>query len=72
MRLLTLTATKLVQRIREEFDEMPGLEMTVDEGARFWALDAETCEHVLRQLHDVGFLARTDDGRYHKRSLVQS
>ena len=36
----------LTQRIRKEFDEVPGLQITVEEGVRFWALDAETCAKV--------------------------
>jgi len=54
----------LVQRIREEFEEAPGLRVTVTEAARFWGLDAETCGHVLAQLLASGFLARGGDGRY--------
>jgi hypothetical protein len=55
-------ATRLVQRIREEFEEAPGLQITMEEGARFWGLDAETCDYVLTQLFEMGFLAKTDDG----------
>ncbi len=33
---------KLVQRIREEFEDMPGLRLTTDEASRFWALDERT------------------------------
>jgi len=54
----------LVQRIREEFEEAPGLKVTVREAARFWGLDEETCGQVLARLLDVGFLARSGDGRY--------
>jgi DNA-binding IclR family transcriptional regulator len=54
----------LVQRIREEFEEAPGLRLTVREAARFWGLDEKTCGHVLHQLFAVGFLARGGDGRY--------
>jgi len=56
----------LIQRIREEFDEAPGLQITVEEGVRFWALDPETCAMVLSVLHNAGFLVRTQDGRYHR------
>jgi hypothetical protein len=54
----------LVQRIREEFEEAPGLRLTVREAARFWGLDEETCGHVLAQLLATGFLATGGDGRY--------
>jgi len=56
----------LIQRIREEFDEAPGLQITVEEGVRFWALDPETCAMVLSVLHNAGFLVRTQDGRYRR------
>jgi hypothetical protein len=70
MLMPTPTLTKLVQRIRAEFDETPGLEITVDEGVRFWALDAEACEHVLTRLHETGFLLKTHDGHYRRRRTV--
>jgi hypothetical protein len=65
-----LRFAKLVQRIREEFEEAPGLELDVDEGARFWALDRHTCELVLARLHDINFLVRTASGRYRQFSAV--
>jgi hypothetical protein len=55
---------KLVQRIREEFEDAPNLRMTVSEAARFWALDFRTCERVLAELLRMGFLARGPDERY--------
>ena len=55
---------KLVQRIREEFEDAPNLRMTVSEAARFWALDFATCERVLTELLRTGFLARGPDERY--------
>ena len=55
---------KLVQRIREEFEETPGLRVTIEEGARFWGLDRATCEQVLTHLFAAGFLSRGTDQRY--------
>ena len=55
---------KLVQRIQEEFEEMPRLRVTVPEAARFWALDEVICESVLMQLAAVGFLAQGTDRRF--------
>lgn len=48
----------LVQRIREEFEEAPGLSITMREAARFWGLDEPTCERVLAELLAAGFLAK--------------
>lgn len=55
---------KLVQRIREEFQEAPGLRLTSDQAARFWGLDLQTCEAVLDELRRAGFLLQRADGRY--------
>jgi DNA-binding IclR family transcriptional regulator len=60
----TLFFRKLVQRIRDEFDDFPDLRMTVTEAARFWGLDRATCERVLAELLRIGFLARGTDDRY--------
>jgi hypothetical protein len=60
--------TKLVQRIREEFEEAPGLRVTIDEAARFFGLDEDTCEQVLAHLFAIGFLARGSDRRYRQAS----
>ena len=54
----------LVQRIREEFEEAPGLRISVREAARFWGLDETTCGQVLHQLVAARFLALSGDGRY--------
>ena len=55
---------KLAQRIREEFEEAPGLRLTTNQAARFWGLDLRTCEEVLDELRQGGFLWKTADGRY--------
>jgi hypothetical protein len=56
-------SSKLIQRIREEFEEAPWLRFTVDEAAQFWGLDPEVCEQVLSRLIAVGFLASGSDQR---------
>jgi hypothetical protein len=55
---------KLIQRIREEFEEFPGLRVSVTEAARFWGLDLSTCEAILKELLAIGFLTRGADHRY--------
>jgi hypothetical protein len=64
-----LSFRKLVQIIREEFEETPGLRVTVAEAARFFALDRPTCERVLTELLGAGFLALGVDARYRQTSI---
>ena len=59
----------LVERIRAEFIEQPGLRLTEAQASRLWRLDSPTCQHVLATLIASGFLSRTLDGRYARRSL---
>ena len=61
---------KLVQRLREEFEETPGLRLTVREAARFWALDEVTCHLVLSELVSQGFLAHGIDDRFQMYAAV--
>ena len=55
---------KLTQQIREEFEDAPGLRITIDDASRLWGLDKKTCGHVLARLLATGFLARGVDERY--------
>jgi hypothetical protein len=54
----------LMIRIRSEYDEMPGLSLTVEQAARFWQIDARTCERLLHRLLLQNVLARTKDGAF--------
>ena len=54
----------LLQRIRSEFIEMPGLNLTLAQAARLWALDRATSEHLLGELVRSGFLFRGRTGAY--------
>ncbi len=55
---------ELLQRIRGEYLEMPGLRLTAEQATRLWSLDFDTCLSLLEALVDSRFLARTDDGQY--------
>ena len=46
----------LVERVRGEFNEMPGLRLTPEQAARLWGLDARACSEVLRALVSASFL----------------
>jgi hypothetical protein len=54
----------LLERIRSEFLEMPGLCLTPNQAARLWALDRTTSERVLQGLVDSGSLEKSRDGAY--------
>jgi len=54
----------LLNRVRSEFIEMPGLRLRIDQAQRLWNLDRAVCESVLRSLVDAKFLGRTDDQLY--------
>jgi Fic family protein len=55
---------KVVQQIREEFEDKPGLRVNVLEASRFWGLDERTCRSVLNELAASGFLAQGADRRF--------
>ena len=52
----------IAERIRGEFREMPGLQLTVAQACRLWSLDVPTCTAALSQLIEAGFLFRRTDG----------
>lgn len=58
----------LLVRVRSEFLEMPGLRLTIRQAARLWGLEGAISARVLARLEDAGFLLRTRDGAYMRRS----
>ena len=57
-------ATTVLNRIRSEFREMPGLRVTLAQAARLWHLDLRTSESFLETLVVDGLLRRNADGAY--------
>ncbi len=49
----------VVDRVRSEFVEMPGMELTIAQAVRLWNLGADDCRAVLDALVDTGFLCWT-------------
>jgi hypothetical protein len=49
----------LIDRVRYEFMEMPGLELTLAQAVRLWNLGADDCRFVVDSLVDSGFLRWT-------------
>jgi hypothetical protein len=52
----------LVSRIRSEFLEMPGLQLTLAQAARLWGLEPRACRDVIEALVDSAFLRWTPRG----------
>jgi hypothetical protein len=55
---------RLLDIVRGEYLEMPGLRLTRRQARRLWALDDATCEAMLTTLQDAGFLRLTRGGDY--------
>ncbi len=59
-----IASDHLLQRVRAEYREMPGLRLTLAQAARLWSLDRSTCAALIDVLVSTKFLARTVDGAY--------
>jgi hypothetical protein len=60
----------LVQRIRGEFEEMPGLHLTFAQAVLLFGLRADCCARVLGEFLQAGYLIQTKNGQYGRRDLV--
>jgi hypothetical protein len=52
----------LVDRVRGEFNEMPGLQLTVPQAAKLLGIEPEACRDVIDELVDDAFLRWTASG----------
>lgn len=59
-----LDFVRLLDIVRGEFLEMPGLRLTKKQAQRLWAIDPDTCEALLGALEASQFLRHTKDGEY--------
>ena len=55
---------QLVQRIRAEYLEMPGIALRPEQVQRLCGVDSTVCQSVLEALVESGFLSRRADGAY--------
>ena len=60
----------LLALIRAEYDEMPGLHLTLGQMCRLFGIDAHTGETVMRMLVDEGFLVRSATGAFQRRQRL--
>ena len=54
----------LLQRVREEYREMPSLRLTPSQATRFFGVEPSMCAALLDALVDEHFLSRTTDGLF--------
>jgi predicted transcriptional regulator of viral defense system len=57
-----------LSRVRAEFEEMPCMRVTPEQARALLGLSETACEWVLGRLAEEGFLARTPQGEYVRRS----
>lgn len=57
-------APHIIQRIRAEYVEMPGLTLQPEQVQRLCGVDRALCESVLEALVASGFLSKRSDGAY--------
>jgi len=52
----------IANRVRGEFLEMPGLQLTMAQAARLWGMDQAACRAVIDSLIEAAFLRWTPAG----------
>ena len=57
-------AAHILQRIKSEYIEMPGLALRPEQVQRLCGVDGESCQTVLEALVETGFLSKRSDGAY--------
>ncbi len=57
-----MTVEKLAERIRAEFDEMPGMVLTIPQASRFFGIDDKTTHTVVSRLVEASYLRWTQRG----------
>jgi hypothetical protein len=54
----------LLQRVREQYREMPGLKLTKSQATRLFGVAPSVCAAMLRALVMENFLSRAGDGEF--------
>lgn len=62
-------ADEILRRIRGEYREMPGMQLSLTQACRLWGLDPSACEALLNALVGEGFLACRRNGAYARLDL---
>jgi hypothetical protein len=61
---MTIAARQMLERIRAEYLEMPGMRLTVEQVQRLCGVDASVCQLVMNSLVTMKFLCVHPDGTY--------
>ena len=65
--VMLTVANELLNRVKHEYVEMPGLVLTSRQASRLWNLDVGVCEVLLSALVREDFLSQTRGGAYLRR-----
>jgi hypothetical protein len=65
---IMITGQAVRERIRAEYLEMPGMNLTSDQVARLCGMERSACQAVLDALVEAKFLTLTTDGTYVRRT----
>lgn len=60
----------VIQRLRSEFSDMPGLRLTAAQAARLCSVDRSTSASALCALVSTGFLSPMPNGRYGRTDTI--
>jgi hypothetical protein len=66
--LVGVATDPILTRMRAEYMEMPGLQLTRAQAQRLWGLDTETCSQLLELLTSERFLDCKANGTYARHS----
>ena len=56
--------------VRADYDEMPGMQLTLKQGQRLWNVDADTCREILESLVETRYLVCTPQGKYGRADCI--
>jgi hypothetical protein len=54
----------MTRRVQAEFEEMPGMKLTMPQASRLFGIERETCRAVVERLVTACYLRWTDSGAF--------
>jgi hypothetical protein len=54
----------MAERVRAEFEEMPGMTLTVPQASRLFGLEYEICRTIVERLVGAAYLRQTRNGAF--------